>query len=128
MRNEEVLLPSSIFSRSQASILHSSTNNSSLDKVNPKKHLGQHFLADPNIARNIVDALRLPDGVAHVLEIGPGMGVLTANLLQNPAYETSVVEIDRESVAYLERNFPALGGANYFRRLPASGLEPAISG
>ncbi|SMC00367.1 dimethyladenosine transferase [Hymenobacter roseosalivarius DSM 11622] len=81
-----------------------------MNPVRPKKHLGQHFLADPNIARDIVDALRLPDGVAHVLEIGPGMGVLTGNLLQNPAYQTSVVEIDRESVAYLERNFPALGG------------------
>ena len=52
-----------------------------LNTVRPKKHLGQHFLADPNIARNIVGALRLPDGVAQVLEIGPGMGVLTQYLL-----------------------------------------------
>lgn len=79
-----------------------------MDSVKAKKHLGQHFLADPNIARRIVGALRLPDGVKEVLEIGPGMGVLTGTLLQNPAYRTSVVEIDRESVAYLKQHFPAL--------------------
>jgi len=65
-------------------------------------------LADPNIARRIVESLRLPDGVHEVLEIGPGMGVLTGTLLQNPAYRTSVVEIDRESVAYLRQHFPTL--------------------
>ena len=79
-----------------------------VNTVRPKKHLGQHFLADPNIARNIVGALQLPDGVRQVLEIGPGMGVLTQYLLQNPAYETSVVEIDPESVAYLKVHYPAL--------------------
>ena len=79
-----------------------------MNTVRPKKHLGQHFLADPNIARNIVGALQLPDGVQQVLEIGPGMGVLTQYLLQNPAYQTSVVEIDPESVAYLKVHYPAL--------------------
>ena len=54
-----------------------------MNTVRPKKHLGQHFLADPNIARNIVGALQLPDGVKEVLEIGPGMGVLTQYLLEN---------------------------------------------
>lgn len=81
-----------------------------MDSVKAKKHLGQHFLADPNIARRIVEALRLPGGVREVLEIGPGMGVLTGTLLQNPAYQTTVIEIDRESVAYLEKHFPALHG------------------
>lgn len=76
--------------------------------VKPKKHLGQHFLADPNIARRIVAALQLPDDVRQVLEIGPGMGVLTQYLLENPAYTTSVVEIDTESVAYLKQHYPAL--------------------
>ncbi|WP_201983816.1 16S rRNA (adenine(1518)-N(6)/adenine(1519)-N(6))-dimethyltransferase RsmA [Hymenobacter rubidus] len=80
-----------------------------MNTVRPKKHLGQHFLADPNIARNIVGALRLPDDVRQVLEIGPGMGVLTQYLLENPAYQTSVVEIDTESVAYLKAHYPALG-------------------
>ncbi|MDQ2769164.1 MAG: 16S rRNA (adenine(1518)-N(6)/adenine(1519)-N(6))-dimethyltransferase RsmA [Bacteroidota bacterium] len=84
-----------------------------MNTVRPKKHLGQHFLADPNIARNIVAALRLPDGVRTVLEIGPGMGVLTQYLLQNPAYETSVVEIDPESVAYLRAHYPALNERIY---------------
>ncbi len=79
-----------------------------MDSVKAKKHLGQHFLNDPNIARNIVEALRLPDGVKHVLEIGPGMGVLTQTLLLHPEYETAVVEIDRDSVAYLHKHYPAL--------------------
>ncbi|GAA3927326.1 16S rRNA (adenine(1518)-N(6)/adenine(1519)-N(6))-dimethyltransferase RsmA [Hymenobacter algoricola] len=81
-----------------------------MDHVSPKKHLGQHFLAEPEIARRIVEALRLPDGVQEVLEIGPGMGVLTGDLLQHSEYQTTVIEIDRESVTYLERNFPALHG------------------
>ncbi len=76
--------------------------------VKPKKHLGQHFLADPNIARRIVGALQPPAEVHDVLEIGPGMGVLTQYLLENPAYQTSVVEIDPESVAYLQEHYPAL--------------------
>ena len=84
-----------------------------MNTVRPKKHLGQHFLADPNIARNIVGALQLPDGVRQVLEIGPGMGVLTQYLLQNPAYQTSVVEIDTESVAYLKVHYPALAERIY---------------
>jgi 16S rRNA (adenine1518-N6/adenine1519-N6)-dimethyltransferase len=79
-----------------------------MDSVKAKKHLGQHFLADSNIARKIVEALRLPDGVTEVLEIGPGMGVLTGTLLENPNYRASVVEIDRDSVAYLQKHFPAL--------------------
>ena len=87
--------------------------STSVNTVRPKKHLGQHFLADPNIARNIVAALRLPDGVQEVLEIGPGMGVLTQYLLQNPAYQTSVVEIDTESVAYLKVHYPALASRIY---------------
>ncbi|UYZ64419.1 16S rRNA (adenine(1518)-N(6)/adenine(1519)-N(6))-dimethyltransferase RsmA [Hymenobacter weizhouensis] len=81
-----------------------------MDSVKAKKHLGQHFLTDLNIARNIVEALRLPGGVREVLEIGPGMGVLTQTLLQHLEYRTSVVEIDRESVAYLGQHFPALQG------------------
>ncbi|ALD20733.1 16S rRNA (adenine(1518)-N(6)/adenine(1519)-N(6))-dimethyltransferase RsmA [Hymenobacter sp. DG25A] len=81
-----------------------------MDSVKAKKHLGQHFLADPNIARRIVESLQLPDGVTEVLEIGPGMGVLTGTLLQHTEYRTSVVEIDRESVAYLQQHFPSLDG------------------
>lgn len=79
-------------------------------KVSPKKHLGQHFLTDLNIARNIVELLTLPGGVREVLEVGPGMGVLTQYLLQHQEYKTTVIDIDRESIAYLERNFPELEG------------------
>jgi len=75
--------------------------------VRAKKNLGQHFLNDKNIAKQIVDSLRA-NGVSRILEIGPGMGVLTQFLMQNKAYETSVVEIDRESVEYLEKHFPEL--------------------
>lgn len=75
--------------------------------VRAKKNLGQHFLNDKNIAKNIVESLRA-NSVSKVLEIGPGMGVLTQFLLQNKAYETSVVEIDRESVDYLNQHYPEL--------------------
>ncbi|WP_375418492.1 16S rRNA (adenine(1518)-N(6)/adenine(1519)-N(6))-dimethyltransferase RsmA [uncultured Hymenobacter sp.] len=94
-----------------------------MSTVRPKKHLGQHFLADPNIARNIVGALRLPDGVGEVLEIGPGMGVLTQYLLANKAYQTSVIEIDQESVDYLNQHYPALHGRVLLADLLRQDLE-----
>ncbi len=75
--------------------------------VRPKKHLGQHFLRDPNIARKIVDSLT-EDG--DVLEVGPGTGVLTGMLLDRPGIHLRVVEIDPESVLHLRENFPALSG------------------
>jgi len=75
--------------------------------VRAKKNLGQHFLNDKNIAQKIVESLQA-NGLNKVLEIGPGMGVLTQFLLQNKAYETSVVEIDRESVDYLNTHFPEI--------------------
>lgn len=80
-----------------------------MSKVSPKKHLGQHFLVDQNIAVKIVEQLTLPHGVKDVLEIGPGMGVLTQYLLQHPEYRTTVLDIDRESIAYLQEHFPVLG-------------------
>ena len=75
--------------------------------VRAKKNLGQHFLNDKNIAQKIVESLQA-DNLNKVLEIGPGMGVLTQFLLQNKSFETSVVEIDRESVDYLNQHFPEL--------------------
>ncbi|MEZ4801318.1 MAG: 16S rRNA (adenine(1518)-N(6)/adenine(1519)-N(6))-dimethyltransferase RsmA [Gelidibacter sp.] len=71
--------------------------------VKAKKHLGQHFLNDENIASRIADTLSLK-GYDHVLEIGPGMGVLTKYLLQKNI-TTHVIEIDTESVAYLKANY-----------------------
>jgi 16S rRNA (adenine1518-N6/adenine1519-N6)-dimethyltransferase len=76
-----------------------------MTKVKAKKHLGQHFLKDKNIALKIVEGLS-PD-LKHVLEIGPGMGILTQFLAEKD-YPLSVVEIDNESVAYLKRNFENL--------------------
>lgn len=75
--------------------------------VRAKKNLGQHFLNDQNIAKQIVESLQATN-IDTVLEIGPGMGVLTRFLLQNKSYETFVVEIDRESVVYLNEHFPEL--------------------
>ncbi|MDO9615423.1 MAG: rRNA adenine N-6-methyltransferase family protein, partial [Bacteroidota bacterium] len=61
--------------------------------VRAKKNLGQHFLKDKDIAQKIVESLQAVN-VNKVLEIGPGMGVLTEFLLKNKSFETSVVEID----------------------------------
>lgn len=76
--------------------------------VKAKKHLGQHFLTDENIAKKIADSLML-NGYKKVLEIGPGMGVLTKYLLEKPV-ETFVIEIDTESVEYLEAHYLKLRG------------------
>jgi 16S rRNA (adenine1518-N6/adenine1519-N6)-dimethyltransferase len=82
--------------------------NQSDSKVRAKKHLGQHFLKDMNIARQIVDGLTLHGGYNKVLEIGPGMGVLTQFLLPKETYQTYVIEIDTESVAYLKKHYEEL--------------------
>ncbi|MGH2666222.1 16S rRNA (adenine(1518)-N(6)/adenine(1519)-N(6))-dimethyltransferase RsmA [Flavobacterium sp.] len=79
-----------------------------MDKVKAKKHLGQHFLNDESIAKRIADSLTL-DRYKKVLEIGPGMGVLTKYLLEKPI-ETYVIEIDTESVEYLNVHYPKLEG------------------
>ena len=77
-----------------------------MKQVRPKKNLGQHFLTDLSIARAIADTVdacpELP-----VLEVGPGMGVMTQYLVEKPR-ELKVVEIDRESVQYLHEHFPRL--------------------
>ena len=71
--------------------------------VKAKKHLGQHFLKDENIAKKIADTLN-GKNYNKVLEIGPGMGVLTKYLLEKD-FETFVIEIDQESVEFLQSNF-----------------------
>lgn len=76
-------------------------------QVRAKKYLGQHFLKDQGIARRISESLPLREA-SDVLEIGPGMGVLTRYLLQNPLIKLKAVEIDAESVAYLHKQFPQL--------------------
>lgn len=72
--------------------------------VRAKKCLGQHFLRDRNIARKITDSLQ--PLTAEVLEIGPGMGVLTRNLLEDGRFSVRALDIDRESIEYLHRELP----------------------
>ena len=75
-----------------------------MQQVRAKKFLGQHFLKDLSVAQRIAETI--PAG--RVLEIGPGMGVLTQYLLKNPNLQTTAIEIDRESVAYLKDWYPEL--------------------
>ena len=100
-------------------------------EVRAKKALGQHFLTDQNIAKSIVAALQIPsadkeksvaEGIrtnveAHLmktLEVGPGMGVLSQYLLQRPDVDLNMIEIDEESVTYLEKHFPEAKGRVIF--------------
>ena len=77
-----------------------------MKQVRPKKNLGQHFLTDLNIAKRIADTVdACPD--IPLLEIGPGMGVLTQFLVEKPR-QVKAVEIDDESVRYLNEKFPKL--------------------
>ena len=77
-----------------------------MEAVKAKKHLGQHFLKDESIAKAIADTLNL-EGYNDILEIGPGMGVLTKYLLDKNT-NVFVIEIDPESVIYLDQNYPKL--------------------
>lgn len=80
-----------------------------MSSVRAKKHLGQHFLTDKNIAAKIVNSLR-PDGkYSEVLEVGPGMGVLSDFLLQKNEYQTSLIDLDVESYQFLQKQYPQLG-------------------
>ncbi|HVD97171.1 MAG TPA: 16S rRNA (adenine(1518)-N(6)/adenine(1519)-N(6))-dimethyltransferase RsmA [Cytophagaceae bacterium] len=76
-----------------------------MEKVRAKKHLGQHFLNDQHIAEKIVESLTPEGKYRDVLEVGPGMGVLTQFLTKKEDYTTWVVEIDRESIQYLKKNY-----------------------
>jgi len=83
-----------------------------MSEVRPKKALGQHFLTDLKVAQNIAEALTAPaDAKTDVLEVGPGMGVLTQYLLERPELNLKAVEIDRESVDYLLVHFPKINGS-----------------
>lgn len=78
-------------------------------EVKAKKHLGQHFLNDEGIANNIVKALTDKCETKDVLEIGPGMGVLTKYLLSNAKFNTWAIDLDKESIIYLKEHYPQLG-------------------
>ena len=77
-----------------------------METVKAKKYLGQHFLKDEHIAERI--ALSLSGSQRHLLEIGPGMGVLTKYLVTHPDIDFRCVEIDSESVAFLHERYPML--------------------
>jgi len=76
-----------------------------MKKVSAKKHFGQHFLNEPSIAKNIVNQLEFKN--KNLLEIGPGMGILT-QFLYNKNINLKVIEIDKESIFYLRLNYPKL--------------------
>jgi len=77
--------------------------------VRAKKHLGQHFLTDKNIAEKIVNSLNHTDLYKEVLEVGPGMGILSDFLLQKKEYDTFLIDVDTESFQFLKGKYPDLG-------------------
>lgn len=98
--------------------------------VRAKKNLGQHFLIDKNVSKRIADQFGGHMGCRRVLEIGPGMGALTTFLLENQENDLWVMDVDRDSIPYLQEHFPILGDkiieadflkvnlANYFGNEP----------
>lgn len=76
--------------------------------VQPKKHLGQHFLTDENICRKIVAQYTNFRNANNILEIGPGMGAITKYLLEIENTNLEVMEVDKESVSYLKDTYPSL--------------------
>ncbi len=99
------------------------------DKVKAKKHLGQHFLNDESIALQIVDGLLVNENES-ILEIGPGMGVLTKYFIQRQA-NIKVAEIDTESVLYLQNHFPYLKerivAGDFLRKQPSDYFDGKIA-
>ncbi len=81
--------------------------------VRAKKHLGQHFLTDLDIAQRIVNSLS--SDCNRVMEIGPGTGVLTQYLVQRPEIDLNLIELDAESVEYLTAHYPELSGRIFFK-------------
>lgn len=80
-----------------------------MSEVKAKKHLGQHFLTDKRIAERIVDGLIHADKYKQVLEVGPGMGILSDILLQRNYLEVFFIDIDAESIGFLKNRYPQLG-------------------
>ncbi len=74
--------------------------------VRPKKHLGQHFLKNPEICQQIAEALTGFQGYKQIIEIGPGTGALTSFLLKRKEFDLFLSEIDTESIEYLKAYFP----------------------
>ena len=99
--------------------------------VRAKKHLGQHFLRDLGIAQQIVEAITQHRHYEALLEIGAGTGVLTQFLLENPALQLSGVDVDRDSIRYLQQHFASLKGKIFeedFLQMDLAGLFPEKMG
>ena len=94
--------------------------------VKAKKHLGQHFLTDDNIAKKIVEGLDFQP-YQYVLEVGPGTGVLTKYLLEKPT-ETYVAEIDTESIEYLKLHYQKLENKHFTGDFLKINLSDIFSG
>lgn len=99
----------------QKKCIFTNDNTANAMQVRAKKYLGQHFLTDQGVAMRIVDSLDTSGSAlpVEVLEVGPGMGVLTQYLLERSDVSLKAVEIDEESVDYLRNNFPALTPSLY---------------
>ncbi len=96
--------------------------------VKAKKHLGQHFLTDKKIAAKIVDGLIHTDQYTQVLEVGPGMGILSDILLEKENLETYMIDIDRDSYKFLQEKYPQLGDRLILGDFPALDLRTIFPG
>jgi 16S rRNA (adenine1518-N6/adenine1519-N6)-dimethyltransferase len=99
-----------------------------MHKVDPKKRLGQHFLKDKSICERIANLYGSQAIAPRVMEIGPGMGALTEFLLKRPELDTWCMEVDDESVLYLDRHFPSLKGKVIFGDFLREDLTPIMAG
>lgn len=94
-------------------------------QVRAKKHLGQHFLTDKRIAEKIIDGLAISENEKNVLEVGPGMGILTDILVLRRDINLKVIDIDTESISFLEAKYPILDGkiiSGDFLKLPLDSI------
>jgi len=99
-----------------------------MQKVDPKKRLGQHFLKDKSICERIANLYGSQEIAPRVVEIGPGMGALTEYLLKRPELDTWCMEVDDESVLYLDEHFPALKGKVIFGDFLREDLSKIMDG
>lgn len=96
--------------------------------VRAKKHLGQHFLNDENIAKKIVDSLLECDKTHPVIEIGPGTGVLTKYLIAELKDKFYALDIDEESIAYLKEHYPSAAANIHYADFLEFDIEKIVSG
>lgn len=96
--------------------------------VRPKKHLGQHFLTDVNTAKKIAEAVKISEDCKNVLEIGPGTGALTKHLLAKESINLKVMEVDKDSISFLENNYPELSENIFYQDFLKTDLKELYSG